>query len=62
MTSDRRDGAAAPRVGFQVDMNDEYAVQLWCKAFECTPSELKDAVKKVGKSAAAVEVYLQRRF
>jgi hypothetical protein len=38
-----------------IDIKDIKEVRYWTKLFEVTPTQLKDAVKKVGKSAAAVK-------
>ncbi|WP_239469817.1 DUF3606 domain-containing protein [Archangium violaceum] len=32
----------------------------WCRKFGCTESELREAVREVGTSAAAVEEYLKK--
>jgi hypothetical protein len=42
----------------RIDINDPDEVRNWCKSLGCTAQQLKDAVKKVGTSGAAVRKYL----
>ena len=41
-----------------ISLKEPYEVRDWCKSFGCTEAELRDAVAKVGHSAAAVRAYL----
>lgn len=43
-----------------ISLTEPYEVKNWCKALNCTEKELRDAVAKVGHSAAAVEKYIIR--
>lgn len=38
----------------------DHEIDYWTKKFGCTKEELKDAVKAVGDSAAAVEKHLSK--
>lgn len=42
----------------RIDVNDPAEVRNWCKSFGCTEQQLKDAVKAVGTSGAAVRRHL----
>ena len=43
-----------PQDAARVNVHEDWEVRYWCKAFGCTEQELKDAVKAVGVSAAAI--------
>ena len=43
----------------RIDINDPSEVRNWCRALQCTKSELKAAVKAVGTSASKVEKWLK---
>ena len=42
----------------RIDVNDPQEVANWCKALNCTKSELRAAVCAVGTSASAVRSWL----
>lgn len=42
----------------RIDVNDPNEVRNWTKAIRCTEAELKNAVRAVGTSAAAVRRHL----
>jgi hypothetical protein len=42
----------------QIDLNDVHEVSHWCKELGVSEDELRDAVGKVGPSAAKVRKYL----
>jgi len=44
----------------RIDVNDPSEVRDWTKSLDCTPAELKQAVKKVGTSAADVKKHLKK--
>jgi hypothetical protein len=44
----------------RIDINDHDEVRNWTKSIGCTSAELKDAVKAVGTSAAAVKKHLNK--
>lgn len=43
----------------RIDVNEDYELRDWSTKFGVTPDELKQAVKAVGTSAAAVQQHLQ---
>ena len=43
----------------RIDINDENEVRNWSKSLNVTPDQLKEAVRKIGTSAAAVRDYLR---
>lgn len=47
-----------PQDASKVNVHEDWEVRYWCKEFGCTEAQLKDAVKAVGVSAAAVKRYL----
>jgi hypothetical protein len=50
-----------PADASKVNLHEEYEVQYWSKKFGCTAQQLKDAVKKAGAGAAAVEKELKKK-
>ena len=50
-----------PQDSSKVNVHEDYEVQYWTKKFGCTPQQLKDAVKKVGTGAAAVEKEVKKK-
>lgn len=44
----------------RINVNQDHELRDWSKKFGVTPDELKDAVKKVGDRAEAVERELKR--
>ena len=44
-----------PQDASKVNVHEPYEVEYWSQKLKCTPQQLRDAVKKVGTSAAAVE-------
>lgn len=47
-----------PNDSKRIDINQPYEVKFWCKEFNVTEDELKEAVRKVGTSAYKVWLYL----
>ncbi len=47
-----------PQDAGKVNVNEDWEVRYWCKEFGCTEKQLRDAVRAVGVSAAAVRKYL----
>jgi hypothetical protein len=50
-----------PEDASRVNVNQEHEVSYWCAKFGCTAAELREAVREVGVSAAAVEAYLKKK-
>ena len=50
-----------PQDASRVNVHEEYEVRYWTGKFGCTEAELRNAVKQVGTSAAAVEQHLRHR-
>lgn len=44
-----------------ISLREDYEVRDWCKALNCTPQQLEQAVSAVGHSADAVRQYLDGR-
>jgi hypothetical protein len=44
----------------KINVHEDYELSYWSKKFGVTRDELREAVKKVGPSAANVEVELKR--
>lgn len=44
-----------------IALNEPHEVLSWTKSLGCTEEELKDPVKAVGNSAAAVRAYLGKK-
>lgn len=44
-----------PQDRSRVNLSEEYEVRYWSEKFGVTAAQLRDAVSKVGNSAAAVE-------
>jgi len=42
----------------RINLNEPYEVNYWCQALGVTERQLRDAVKAVGDSSAAVRKYL----
>lgn len=47
-----------PQDASKVNVNEDWEVRYWCKEFGCTEQQLRNAVKAVGVSVAAVRKYL----
>ncbi len=47
-----------PRV---IDINDDFSVEWWCFAFQCSPAELQRAVAVVGYNSEDVQAFLVKR-
>lgn len=43
----------------RINVNEDYELKSWSKKFGITAEQLKQAVKKAGTSAQAVEKYLK---
>ena len=48
-----------PQDAKRINVNEDYELRDWSKKFGVSPEQLKDAVKKVGTSADAVERHLK---
>ena len=48
-----------PQDSSQVNLSEDWEVKYWCKEFGCTEAQLREAVRAVGKSVAAVRKYLR---
>jgi hypothetical protein len=48
------------RDGHRIKLSENYELRYWTEKFGVTAGELRDAVKKVGNSAEAVEKELTR--
>jgi hypothetical protein len=48
-----------PQDASRVNVHEPYEVRWWCHEFGCTEQQLRDAVSKVGVSAAAVRRHLK---
>ena len=46
----------------QIDLGDSSEVHRWCEAFNCTATDLKEAVNEVGPVAEDVHKYLSHRL
>ncbi len=44
-----------------INLNEPYEVRDWCKSFNCTESELRNAVAAVGNSATKVRAHLRAK-
>lgn len=42
-----------------INVNEDYEVRDWSKKFDCTPMQIRDAVKAVGDRAEDVEMHLK---
>ena len=49
-----------PQDRSRVNVNEPWEVRWWCNEFKCTEQELRNAVRTVGVSAAAVRKHLGR--
>lgn len=47
-----------PLDGSRINLREPYEVSYWCKKFNCTVTELQNAVHAVGTSATKVQAYL----
>lgn len=52
------DKQPAPRDRSRIDVDQDWELRWWAKAFNASPEELKRAVAAVGPSAAAVARHL----
>ncbi len=43
-----------PEDGQRINIHQEHEVKYWCKAFDCTPEELRSTVERVGVMAESV--------
>lgn len=43
----------------RIDVNEAYELRDWARKLHVTPDELKEAVRRVGTSAEAVEKHLR---
>ena len=49
-----------PQDRAKINVQEKYEMDYWSRKFGVTPDQLRNAVEKVGPSAAAVERELQR--
>ena len=47
-----------PLDGSRINLHEPYEVNYWCKKFNCTVTELQNAVHAVNTSATKVKAYL----
>lgn len=47
-----------PQDANKINLNETWEVNDWCKKFGITEAKLREAVKAVGTSVAAVKTYL----
>ncbi len=47
-----------PQDRSRVNLNEDWEVRWWARAWEITPEQLREAVKQVGTSASAVAKHL----
>lgn len=50
-----------PHDANRINLSQPHEVRYWCKRFDCSVSELQQAVDAVGDSAALVGAYLADR-
>jgi len=50
-----------PEDDSRVNVGQDHEVRYWCGKYGCTEAELREAVKAVGTSAAAVGEYLKKK-
>lgn len=43
----------------RINISEDYELRDWSQKFSVTPEQIKEAVKKVGTNASAVEQYLK---
>jgi hypothetical protein len=51
-----------PQDSSRVNIHEPYEVRWWTEEFGCTEQQLKNAVAKVGTSAAAVKRHLSGKY
>lgn len=56
-----RHSKKSPEDASRTNVNQEHEVTYWCAKSGCTPTELREAVREVGVSAAAVESYRKKK-
>jgi hypothetical protein len=44
-----------------IDVNDRWELRYWTHKFDCTPDQLKEAVKSVGVLAENVQKHLRKQ-
>jgi hypothetical protein len=49
-----------PQDRIRISLSEDYEVRFWTQKFGVTAADLRDAVKKVGRSAKAVEAELAK--
>jgi hypothetical protein len=59
MADDLKNRGPADRA--RVNVHEAWEVRWWCKEFNCTETQLRNAVKAVGVSASAVRAHLSKR-
>ena len=47
-----------PEHSQRITLDQDHEIRYWCKRFDCTEKELRDAVSLVGDSAATAQRYL----
>jgi predicted double-glycine peptidase len=50
-----------PQDRSRISLSEPYEIQYWTKKFGVTPADLREAIKRVGNSAKAVEEELAQR-
>jgi hypothetical protein len=56
MSDDKKNTGSPDRD--RINVNEDYEVQYWTKTLGVTPTQLKEAVKAVGPTSAAVRKHL----
>ncbi|HSV83381.1 MAG TPA: DUF3606 domain-containing protein [Ramlibacter sp.] len=58
MSDDKSDSHGHDRQ--RININQNYALSVWCKSLRVTPERLKEAVRAVGDRADKVRDYLKQ--
>jgi hypothetical protein len=59
MTDDLKNRGPADRS--RINVNESWELKYWCKKFNCTEAQLKDAVKSVGVMVDKVRAHLKAK-
>jgi hypothetical protein len=59
MSDNLKDRGPADRA--RINVHESWELSYWCKALGCSEPQLKEAVKSVGVSSAAVRQHLEKR-
>jgi len=50
-----------PQDRVRINLNEDWEVDWWANRFECTPPELRKAVKVAGDSVESLEKYFSKK-